>query len=77
MPNCHGNKPNVIYKNHLISKKVPIVDLISGSAINPIFRFYSGWVLLTQAFNAPLLPLVFIVGLQFMDSAYTGCPQKI
>lgn len=46
-------------------KKRPIVDLISGSAINPIFRFYSGWVLLTQAFNAPLLPLLFIVGLQF------------
>lgn len=46
-------------------KKRPIVDLISGSAINPIFRFYSGWVLLTHAFNAPLLPLLFIVGLQF------------
>ncbi|PIU21232.1 MAG: hypothetical protein COT15_03395 [Candidatus Diapherotrites archaeon CG08_land_8_20_14_0_20_34_12] len=46
-------------------KKRPIVDLISGSAINPIFRFYAGWILVMPTFNAPLLPLLFIVGLQF------------
>jgi len=45
-------------------KKRPVVDLISGSMVNPVFRFYSGWVLLVSAFNAPLLALVFVVGLQ-------------
>ncbi len=46
-------------------KKKPIVDLISGSLINPIFRFYSGWVLFVPHFYAPLLALLFILGLQF------------
>ena len=46
-------------------KKRPVVDLISGSAINPIFRFYAGWVLVAGAFNAPLLALIFVVGIQF------------
>lgn len=46
-------------------KKRAILDLISGSLVNPFFRFYSGWVLFVPAFNAPLLPLVFILGLQF------------
>ncbi|MEM4663045.1 MAG: UbiA family prenyltransferase [Candidatus Diapherotrites archaeon] len=46
-------------------KKRPIVDLISGSLVNPVFRFYSGWVLFVPSFNAPLLPLIMILGLQF------------
>ncbi|MEM0360094.1 MAG: UbiA family prenyltransferase [Candidatus Diapherotrites archaeon] len=45
-------------------KKRPFLDIISGSVINPIFRFYSGWILLVGSFNAPLLALVFVVGLQ-------------
>ncbi|MDO8427687.1 MAG: UbiA prenyltransferase family protein [Candidatus Diapherotrites archaeon] len=46
-------------------KKRPVLDLISGSLINPIFRFYAGWVLFIPAFNAPLLVLIFILGFQF------------
>ena len=46
-------------------KKRPVVDLISGSLVNPIFRFYAGWVLFMPAFNAPLSVLVFILGFQF------------
>ncbi len=46
-------------------KKRPILDLISGSMVNPLFRYYAGWVLFVPAFNSPLLPLLFIVGLQF------------
>lgn len=46
-------------------KKRPVVDLVSGSLVNPIFRFYAGWVLFVPAFNAPLLVLLFILGLQF------------
>ncbi|MBN2067835.1 MAG: UbiA family prenyltransferase [Candidatus Diapherotrites archaeon] len=46
-------------------KKRPALDLVSGSLVNPIFRFYSGWVLFVPAFNAPLLMLIFVVGLQF------------
>jgi len=46
-------------------KKRPVVDLISGSLVNPIFRFYAGWVLFVPAFNAPLLVLLFILGVQF------------
>ncbi|MCX6802502.1 MAG: UbiA family prenyltransferase [Candidatus Diapherotrites archaeon] len=45
-------------------KKRPVLDLLSGSVINPIFRFYAGWILLVPAFNAPLFALVFVVGLQ-------------
>ncbi len=46
-------------------KKRAVFDLISGSLVNPVFRFYAGWVLLVPNFNAPLLALVFIAGLQF------------
>jgi len=46
-------------------KKRPVVDLISGSLINPTFRFYAGWVLFVPAFNAPLSLLFFILGIQF------------
>ena len=45
-------------------KKRPILDLISGSMVNPIFRYYAAWVLFVPAFNSPVLPLIFIVGLQ-------------
>jgi len=45
-------------------KKRPVVDLISGSLVNPLFRFYSGWVLFVPEFNAPILALVMILGLQ-------------
>jgi 4-hydroxybenzoate polyprenyltransferase len=46
-------------------KKRPVLDLISGSLVNPIFRFYAGWTLFVPAFNAPILVLIFILGLQF------------
>ena len=46
-------------------KKLPVLDVISGSMINPIFRFYAGWVLFVATFNAPLLALLFVVGFQF------------
>ena len=46
-------------------KKRPVVDLISGSLINPIFRFYAGWVLFVPAFNAPIEVLLFLLGIQF------------
>jgi 4-hydroxybenzoate polyprenyltransferase len=46
-------------------KSRPIVDLVSGSIINPFFRFYSGWVLVFNDFNAPLLILIFVCGIQF------------
>ncbi len=46
-------------------KSKPVLDLISGSLVNPFFRFYSGWILVFSSFNAPILILFFIVGLQF------------
>lgn len=46
-------------------KKRPIVDLISGSLVNPTFRFYAGWTLFVPHLNAPPLALLFIMGLQF------------
>ncbi len=46
-------------------KEKPVLDLISGSLINPIFRFYAGWVLFNPNFNAPILFLLFILGIQF------------
>ncbi len=46
-------------------KKRPVVDLISGSLVNPVFRFYAGWVLFVPAFNAPWQVLLFILGIQF------------
>lgn len=48
---------------HFKSRK--ILDLISGSIINPFFRFFAGWVLLIPYFNAPILILLFVVGFQF------------
>ena len=46
-------------------KKKPVLDLISGSLVNPVFRFYYGWLLFVPAFNAPLAVLLFILGIQF------------
>ncbi len=46
-------------------KKRPIVDLISGSMINPILRFYAGWFLITTSLFIPWQALMFIVFLQF------------
>ncbi|MBI2529828.1 MAG: UbiA prenyltransferase family protein [Candidatus Diapherotrites archaeon] len=46
-------------------KERAVFDLISGSLINPIFRFYAGWVLFASAFNAPIEVLLFVVGFQF------------
>lgn len=46
-------------------KSKPVLDLLSGSVVNPFFRFYSGWVLVFHSFNAPLLILLFVVGIQF------------
>lgn len=46
-------------------KKRPVLDLISGSLVNPTFRFYAGWTLFVPAFNAPVLALLFILGIQF------------
>ncbi len=40
-------------------------DLVSGSLVNPFFRFYAGWVLFVPAFNAPVLLLLFVLGIQF------------
>ncbi len=45
-------------------------DLISGSMINPIFRYLSGLVLFVSFFRLmnnpfPILPIIFVVGLQF------------
>ncbi len=46
-------------------KQIAFVDLVSGSLINPFFRFFSGWVLFQQNFNAPFLIILFVLGLQF------------
>lgn len=45
-------------------KKRAVVDIISGSMVNPFFRFYAGWVLVLPAFNAPLDILAFVVMIQ-------------
>ncbi len=50
-------------------KSRPVLDLISGSVINPFFRFYAGWVLVLPFFNAPLLILLFVCGIQFAGFA--------
>lgn len=50
-------------------KTKPVLDLVSGSLINPLFRFYSGWILFMPEFNAPLLVLFFVLGLQFSGYA--------
>lgn len=62
-------------------------DLISGSMINPIFRYLSGLVLFVSFFRLtnspfPILPIIFVVGLQFSGyslyrSFSTGHDKKI
>lgn len=46
-------------------KERKVFDLVSGSLINPLFRFYAGWTLFIGNFNAPVLFLLFILGIQF------------
>ena len=46
-------------------KKRPVLDLISGSAVNPFFRFFAGWVLFAGSLNAPLLVVYFLVAVNF------------
>ena len=46
-------------------KKKPIVDLISGSMINPVLRFYAGWFLAAPFFYLPIEALLFVVFVQF------------
>lgn len=46
------------------------LDMISGSMINPVFRYLSGIVLFVSFFRLtntpfPILPIIFVVGLQF------------
>lgn len=46
------------------------LDFISGSIVNPIFRYFSGMVLFVSAgviFSTitPILPLIFVIGMQF------------
>jgi 4-hydroxybenzoate polyprenyltransferase len=45
-------------------------DLISGSMVNPVFRYLSGLVLFVSFYRLttmpfPILPIIFVVGLQF------------
>ena len=46
-------------------KKKPVLDLISGSAVNPFFRFFAGWVLFAGNLNAPLPVVYFLVAVNF------------
>ncbi|MDO8627851.1 MAG: UbiA family prenyltransferase [Candidatus Diapherotrites archaeon] len=46
-------------------KELPVVDLISGSLVSPVFRFLCGWFLFQQNLDFPILYLVTIVGIQF------------
>ncbi len=51
-------------------KSRKVLDVISGSMVNPIFRFTSGLVLFigaNQLFGSllPILPYIFVVGVQF------------
>lgn len=46
-------------------KTRPILDLVSGSLINPYFRFFCGWVLVVQSFTAPWQIILFVLGFQF------------
>ena len=55
-------------------KSRKVFDIISGSMINPFFRYFSGIVLFVPAallFTTftPILPILFVVGIQF--SGYT------
>ncbi len=51
-------------------KSRKVFDVISGSMVNPFFRYFSGMVLFVPAgillttFN-PILPIIFVVGIQF------------
>ncbi|MBU0662747.1 hypothetical protein KKH30_00555 [Candidatus Micrarchaeota archaeon] len=49
----------------IMLKKKPVLDFISGSLVNPFFRFYAGWVLFMPAFNAPWEIVLFVLGIQF------------
>ena len=51
-------------------KSRKFLDVISGSMINPFFRYFSGIVLFVPAFAlfaqvTPILPILFVVGIQF------------
>lgn len=46
-------------------KTKTVLDLISGSLVNPLLRFYAGWFLVVKSFLVPALILPFILGLQF------------
>ena len=46
-------------------KKVAVLDLISGSLINPFFRFFAGWTIVQQNFSAPIALVIFVVAIQF------------
>lgn len=51
-------------------KSRKIFDVISGSMINPIFRYLSGLVLFVSLYRLinipfPILPILFVVGIQF------------
>jgi 4-hydroxybenzoate polyprenyltransferase len=55
-------------------KSRKIFDIISGSMINPFFRYFSGIVLFVslyrlQTYPFPILPILFVIGIQF--SGYT------
>jgi len=58
------------------------LDMISGSMINPIFRYLSGIVLFVSFFRLthtqfPILPIIFVVGLQFSGySLYRAFSSK-
>lgn len=57
-------------------KKRAVLDLISGSLVNPFFRFYSGWVLFQQNFNAPIQIIVFVLCLQYSGYALYRLSSK-
>ena len=51
-------------------KSRKIFDFVSGSMINPLFRYFSGMALFVPAFVMlttfqPILPILFVVGFQF------------
>ncbi|MFA5763923.1 MAG: UbiA prenyltransferase family protein [archaeon] len=55
-------------------KSRKIFDIISGSMINPFFRYFSGIVLFVslyrlQTYPFPIFPVLFVIGIQF--SGYT------
>ena len=57
--------------NHLLYTLPPIrlkerhiFDLISGSMVNPEFRFFAGWVIFAHSFNAPIWIILMLIGMQ-------------